>query len=255
MSALSAEYGELSASNREQVCCHILSQRIKDSENARVVWDLYRSWPSDPQIALSLPSGPTRSQLRRMQSDVLYRCTTYLHAAQLDRQAAVVVSDARLKPSQSRYLLERLIYDLKLPRTATAPHRAQLSTATGDGSTDALPPGINTDTFAAVDARLAVREMCDAMTQLMADGVSFKRKTLNRALKLLCATRARSRVVRLVRAAQRRAQIDLMTVESTSHGGHAGEFRAAGGFSRLRIEHKEPPQVLRSEERRVGKEC
>ncbi|SPO30451.1 uncharacterized protein UTRI_06381 [Ustilago trichophora] len=239
--ALSAEYGHLSAEDREQVCCHIMTQCVKGAQDPRVVWDLYRTWTSTSQVATTIQPGSLRTMLRRMQGDTLYRCATYLHAARMTRQAAKVVGDPRLKPSQSRYLLERLVYDLELPPTLNAKHHhTKLSNLSANASTT---PHVSTDTFAAADARIAVREICDAMINLMADGVSFKRKTLNRTLKLLALTRARSRVVRLLRAAQRRAQIDMLT-EIGGDPEHGNELRAAGGFSRLRIEEAKPPQVV-----------
>lgn len=123
-----------------------------------------------------------------------------------------MVGDGRLKPSQSRFLLERLIYDVKPGKE-------------GEG-------------------RLVVRELADAMMGLMADGVGFKRKVLNRMLKLCCLTGARSRVARLVRAAQRRAQLDLQSSTEAT--------RAAGGFSRLRPEETAKPEVA---SKKVVEEC
>ncbi|SPO31591.1 uncharacterized protein UTRI_06381_B [Ustilago trichophora] len=241
MEALSAEYGHLSMQDREQVCCHIMTQCVKGAEDARVVWDLYSTWTSTSQVATTIQPGPLRTMLRRMQGDTLYLCATYLHAAGLTRQAAMVVGDPRLKPSQSRYLLERLVYDLKLQPTLNAAHHpTNLSDLSRNASSTQQ---LSTHNFAAADARIAVREICDAMINLMADGVSFKRKTVNRTLKLLALTRARSRVARLLRAAQRRAQIDLIA-ETGVDRGYGGELRAAGGFSRLRTEEVKPPQVI-----------
>lgn len=231
MSALCAEFGDCSAQEREQICCHILTQCIKEAQNASVVWDLCHSWPTT-QVEVA-EAGPTRSLLRRKQADTLFRCVTYLQAAGLTRQAAMMVGDVRLKPSQSRYLFERLIYEFKLPSTLNAKRRDS-----SDISTPPLsPPSWTVNTFAAADARIAVREMCDAMISLMADGVCFKRKVVNRMLKLLCLTCARSRVVRLLRAAQRRAQIESVDADRN-------ELRAAGGFSRLRPDEVKLPQVI-----------
>ncbi|TKY87522.1 hypothetical protein EX895_003536 [Sporisorium graminicola] len=165
-----------------------------------------------------------------MQGDTLFRCITYLQAAGLTRQAAMMVGDVRLKPSQSRFLLERLIYEFKLPSIPGAKRH--------DSIGQVSLPSTSAPSFAAADARVAVREMCDAMMSLMADGVSFKRKVVNRMLKLLSLTRARSRVVRLLRAAQRRAQIQSLSAAGQD------ELRAAGGFSRLRSEEVKPPQVV-----------
>ncbi|CBQ71330.1 conserved hypothetical protein [Sporisorium reilianum SRZ2] len=234
MPALCADFRDCSAHEREQICCHILSQCIKEAQDARVVWDLCRSWPSTQDDVAE--AGPARTMLRRMQGDTLYRCVNYLHAAGLTRQAAMLIGDVRLRTSQSRYLLERLIYEFKLPSTLNAKRHDST-----DLSTPTLPPSSTTATsFAAADARIAVREMCDAMTGLLADGVSFKRRVVNRMLKLLCLTKARSRVVRLMRAAQRRAQIEALSADAGRHGG----LRAAGGFSRLRADEVKPPQVV-----------
>nr|CDI56619.1 putative protein [Melanopsichium pennsylvanicum 4] len=245
MAALSAVYGELTAQEREQVCCSIMTHCIKHSDDPRFIFDLYRSWSSTIHIALDVPPGSTRTMIRRMQSDTLYLCATFLHRAGLIRQAARVVGDSRLKPSQSRYLLERLIYDLKLsPTLHTLQRQFKMSDTTDQLALHPSATFITTDTFAAVDARLAAREICDTMMNLMADGLSFRRKAINRTLKILCLTRARSRIVRLLRAAQRRAQIDLLVNEAGVHGGQSGELRTAGGFSRLRTEQVKPPQVV-----------
>ncbi len=242
--ALAAVYGDLDATDREEVACHIMTQCIRRREDARVVCDLHRSWTFDPAVTHSLQPGPQRSIFRRMQSDTLYSCCSYLHAAGLTRQAARVVGDARLRSSQSRYLLERLIYDLKLPPSLVVQQQFSQHHDSEVASEQSLDLQQSTVSFAAADARLAVRDTCDAMTNLMADGVVFKRKALNRMLKLLCSTRARSRVVRLLRSAQRRAQIDAHADAAAMHGGQSGELRAAGGFSRLRIEEVPPPQVV-----------
>lgn len=232
MPALCTVFGQRTAHEQQQICCHILSQCINDAQPASIIWDLCRSWPSSAAQAEE-EAGPARTMVRRMQGDTLFRCVTYLQAAGLTRQAAMMVGDVRLKASQSRFLLERLIYEFKLPSTLNAKRECSSDIST--------PPLVSTATsFAVADARVAVREMCDAMTSLLADGVSFKRRVVNRMLKLLCLTRARSRVVRLLRAAQRRAQIESLAIE----GRDSGELRTAGGFSRLRAEAAKPPQVI-----------
>lgn len=238
--ALAAAFGDIQAAESEQVHCHILTQCIKSSEDARLVFDLYRSWPSVSLDTSDIPPGLPRSTLCKMQSGTVYRCCDYLHTAGMTRQAATMVCDARLKPSQSRFLLERLVYDFKVP-SVLLPQRGDDEHDERHGQVGAAA------SFAIADARLAVRKMCDAMTNLLADGVSFKRKTINRTLKLLCLTRARSTIVRLLRTAQRRAQIDL-SVDGTSvakgKGRIADGLRSAGGFSRLRAEKVKMPQVV-----------
>ncbi|KAJ9475879.1 hypothetical protein PHBOTO_005963 [Pseudozyma hubeiensis] len=237
--ALCAAYGDTDPLRREHICCYILSQCVKRSQDASTVLDLYRSWTAIPFSDITDP-GRTRSMLRSMWGDTLYRCATSLHAAGLTRHAATIAADVRMKPSQSRYLLERLVYDLKLPQSpGMTPGHTPEPISTPSLATPAIPTSNVKTPFAEADARLAVREMCDAMINLMADGVAFKRKTVNRMFKLLCLTRARSRIVRLVRAAQRRAQIDALGLEAKR-----GEMRAAGGFSRLRAEQGKPPQVV-----------
>lgn len=237
--ALSAEYPGLTPEQSEQICCHIMSQCIDDNPDAHILWDLYRTWAPSPSAAVLLPSGPTRRMLQRMQSTALYRCCTYLQARGLIRQAAIVAGDARLKPSQSRYLLERLVFDLKLPASVSATQNPlNFSDANAHLASTIRP---DPEPVTAADARFAVREISDTMMNLMADGTAFKRKTLNRTFKLLCLTRARSWVVQFLRAAQRRAEIDCSI---QFDGGHCGVFRAAGGFSRFRTEEVTMPQVI-----------
>ncbi|GAC94250.1 hypothetical protein PHSY_001821 [Pseudozyma hubeiensis SY62] len=237
--ALCAVYGEIDQLQREHLCCYILSQCVKRSQDAFTVLDLYRSWTAVSFSDITDP-GRTRSMLRSMWGDSLYRCATYLQAAGLTRHAAAIAADVRMKPSQSRYLLERLVYDLKLPQSlGMTPGHTPEAISTPSLATPAIPASNTKTLFAEADARLAVRGMCDAMINLMADGVAFKRKTVNRMFKLLCLTRARSRVIRTIRAAQRRAQIDALGLEAKR-----GEMRAAGGFSRLRAEQGKPPQVV-----------
>lgn len=247
MPALSAEYGDLVPAEREQVCCHIMSQCIKEKDDARMVWDLYRTWtPPTQQVIAAVPAGPARSTLRRIQGDTVFRCCTYLHAAGMTRQAAFVAGDARLKPSQSRFLLEKLVYDLKPPPSPLSAKagKSKLKTDANGAGEEASPQHTDAAAFAAADIRLAMREICDTMMNLMADGVSFKQKTVNRTLKLLCLTRARSRVVRLVRAAQRRAQLDLLAADQAGTD-EGRQLCAAGGFSRLRqTEDQKLPQVV-----------
>lgn len=242
MTALAAEYGELAPKELEQVCCHIMSNCIKEKHDARILWDLYRSWtPPTPSAIAAVPSGPVRSTLRRMQGDTLYRCCICLHTAGMTRQAAIAIRDARLKPSQARYLLERLVYDLTMP-PSPIPSTKRQSTMLEQGNSD---PAIkhDPDTFAA--ARLAVSEISDTMMNLMADRVSFKQKVVDRTLKSLCLTRARSRMVRLLRAAQRRAQLDLLADNRKNLEDGGGEMRPAPAFSPLRrMEVEKVPQVV-----------
>ncbi|KIS65965.1 uncharacterized protein UMAG_11599 [Mycosarcoma maydis] len=242
--ALCAEIGVCRPEHREQLCCHIMSQCVKQSQDAHIVWDLYRSWTTT-RLTDTADSQSTRSVLRRMQGNALYRCATYLQAAGLNRQAATIAADERLKPSQSRYLLERLIYDLKLP-SAVNTMQQDFDRETAPFSVPTATIQISTASFAAADSRLTVRKMCDAMINLTADGVTFKRKTVNRMFKLLCLTRARSHVVRLLRVAQRRAQIDSQHLDLKTGARYDGGLRTAGGFSRLRPKTCRLPQVVSS---------
>ncbi len=189
MTALCAELGDVDVYAKEQICCRILSQCVKNSQDPRLVWDICRSWTTT-QLSNDHDSGPTRTIVRRMQGDTLYKCVSYLQTAGLTRQAAMIIGDRRLRPSQSRYLLERLIFDVKLPTMSTAAQQSSdfIDVTTTQSSQVAVIQR-QTTSFAAADARLAVREICDAMISLMADGVSFKRKVVNRAFKLLCLTR------------------------------------------------------------------
>ncbi|ETS60387.1 hypothetical protein PaG_05591 [Moesziomyces aphidis] len=234
MPALAAELGDLCAQDREQVCCHIMTFCIHQDLDARRIWDLYFTWSSMPQANPAVPSGPMRSVLRRMQEDAVFRCCDYITAARMTHQAAVVAGDARLRPSQSRHLVEQLVLNFRISSSLVNHDRAY--TAADDDAQPAARPAL------VLVTRPAVCAVTDVMVNLMVDGVAFKRKTLNRVFKLLCVTHAHDRLVRLVRAAQRRAQIDLAAKRAGRR--QADELRAAGGFSRLRTEATPLPQVL-----------
>ncbi len=236
MPALAAELGDLGAQDREQVCCHIMTFCIHQGLDPRRIWDLYFTWCPMPQANPAVPSGPMRGVLRRMQEDAVFRCCDYLTAARMTHQAAVVAGDTRLRPSQSRHLVEQLVLNFRISSSLVDRDRANPAADDHDAAQPAAHPSL------VIVTRPAVCAVTDAMMNLMVDGVAFKRKTLNRVFKLLCVTHAHDRVVRLVRAAQRREQIDLATKRAGKCQGD--ELRAAGGFSRLRIEATPVPRVL-----------
>ncbi|PWY97919.1 hypothetical protein BCV70DRAFT_202408 [Testicularia cyperi] len=241
---------DLTADQEEQLACIVLLHCRKHDGSAALIWDLYEHWAQAVDAPYVPPPGPARIPMRQLQAKTLYVCCMLLQSAGWLRQAAIVSGDPRLKASQSRSLLERIVFDLNLSEPAGR-HSSQAKTTDCDiYEHNADPTTQPLRSFADHSSArhrnqqlLALRAVADTMSNLLADGIVFKTGSLQRTLKMLCAACCYGHALRLVRLAQRRAQLDLLQ-DGGSNSGRLEAIRTAGGFSRMRAEPTETPPIL-----------